>query len=151
MTIEINRIVKSNFWSGKDFAKKKAISDIVSSVFKHLSLNDDKSLSIVLVSDVQMHKMNLKFRNKDKPTNVLSFPCDNEFDDEYIGDIVLSFETIEKESIEQGKSFENHFKHLLMHGTLHLLGYDHIEEDDRIAMEKIEVDILGKIGIFGLY
>jgi probable rRNA maturation factor len=151
MTIEINRVVKSNLWSGKDFAKKKDMKDIVCLVFKHLSLSDDKSVSIVLVNDIQMHKMNLKFRGKDKPTNVLSFPCDSEFEDEYIGDIVLSFETIEKEAIEQGKSFENHFKHLLVHGTLHILGYDHLEEDERLVMEKIEVDILQKIGVVGIY
>lgn len=151
MTIEINRVVKSPLWSGKDFAKRKDMVNIVCLIFNYLSLSDDKSMSIVLVNDIQMHKMNLKFRGKNKSTNVLSFPCDNEFDDDYIGDVVLSFETIEKESIEQGKSLENHFKHLLVHGILHILGYDHVEDDERLVMEKIEVDILKKIGVIGVY
>lgn len=107
-------------------------------------------ISILMTNDKEIQELNKTHRNKDRATNVLSFPMN--FDYKYdmfakdvLGDIVFSFDTIQKESIEQSKLFMNHFTHLLVHGTLHLLGYDHIDDSQAELMEKLEVEILEKL------
>lgn len=113
-------------------------------VLKYISV-DTEEVSLVLTDDLQMKGLNAQYRNKDKPTNVLSFPglmpkmC--------LGDIVLSFETIQNEAIDQGKTFDDHVSHLFVHGMLHLMGYDHETEEDRLEMESKEIEILKELGI----
>jgi probable rRNA maturation factor len=110
-------------------------------------------LSIVLTNDNAILKLNQEYRNKAVATNVLSFPIQvidpNNFnatikhnDLVMLGDIVLSSETLVREAQSQGKNFYEHFCHLLVHGILHLLGYDHEHEQDAVLMESLEVDIL---------
>jgi probable rRNA maturation factor len=104
-------------------------------------------VSISLANDVFVHKLNLEYRHIDKSTNVLSFPMP--FVDvpmRPMGDIVLALETVEKEAFEQNKSFEAHLVHLLIHGALHLSGYDHISEDDAKEMEALEVEKMILLG-----
>lgn len=130
---------------------KKQIDEIVN---KSLNFVNRKGcLSIVLSEDRFIQKYNKEFRGKDKPTNVLSFSSDsNELEDEdYLGDIIISLETIQKEAIEQQKTEINHFTHILIHGVLHLCGFDHIEEKDREKMEGIEIEILKLFGIENPY
>lgn len=103
-----------------------------------------------------VQSLNAKFRGKDKPTNVLSFPNDDEFGapgeaTDYIGDIILAYETVKKEADEQGKVFEHHLLHLIAHGVLHVLGYDHIEDAEAEEMESLEVRILAEMGIADPY
>ena len=86
--------------------------------------------------DPFVKQLNSQFRGKDKPTNVLSFSSD---EDEYLGDTIFAFETIQREAEEQGKSLKHHFTHLLIHGCLHLMGYDH-EEDEEGYDEEAEED-----------
>lgn len=113
--------------------------------------------STLKFSDNQtVQQLNKQFRHKDKPTNVLSFPNEDNFQENsqgtvYIGDIILAKETIESEALEQRKDFEEHTLHLITHGLLHLIGYDHIEEHDAEEMESLEVSILGKLGIADPY
>ncbi|MCX7338140.1 MAG: rRNA maturation RNase YbeY [Alphaproteobacteria bacterium] len=113
-------------------------------------------ISIVLTNDEESHVLNLQYRGQDKPTNVLSFPGLDPDDLSAIhdpdmplllGDIVVSLETVLKETEQQGKIFEHHVMHLIIHGILHLLGYDHEHEADAAVMESLEVIILKNLGI----
>lgn len=105
-------------------------------------------IAVVLADDAFAQQLNRDYRGKDKPTNVLSFPNDEAGQ---LGDIVLAFETVEREAAEQGKSFKHHAVHLLVHGTLHLLGYDHEIEKEAARMEKLEIKILDKLGVANPY
>lgn len=116
-------------------------------------------VSIFLTDDSNVKTLNKNYRGKNKPTNVLSFPQINlrRFDRAALdifplkgkiplGDIVLAFQTIEKESKAQEKKLEDHVIHLIVHGTLHLLGYDHENPKEAKSMEKQECDILASLG-----
>jgi probable rRNA maturation factor len=104
------------------------------------------TVSLLLGDDVSLAALNKGFRGKDGPTNVLSFPP-AEAEPGFLGDIALAAETIVEEAQFQGKSFEEHAAHLVVHGFLHLLGYDHMESADAAKMEARERAILMSIGI----
>ena len=113
-------------------------------------------ISIVLANDDLMHVLNREYREKDNPTNVLSFASidSEEFfihDTVALGDVMLGFQTIKRESVEQEKFLKDHILHLAVHGTLHLLGYDHRHESDAIIMEALEIRILEKLGVQNPY
>ena len=115
-------------------------------------------ISVRLASDEEVHTLNKQYRQKDKPTNVLSFPMvqadlletitQNSDDGEVLlGDIVLAYGVCVAEAEERGISVEDHATHLMVHGTLHLLGYDHIDDGQADAMEQIERDALAALGL----
>ncbi len=110
-------------------------------------------VSILLTDDAEQRRLNQAWRNIDKPTNVLSFPQIEPFASVagMLGDISLARETLEREAAEQGVTFEAHFTHLVVHGFLHLLGYDHIDEEEALAMEGLETQILATLGIADPY
>jgi probable rRNA maturation factor len=119
-------------------------------------------VSILLTDDAAIHELNRTWRGKDSPTNVLSFPAtetaegalpESEFDGVplELGDIALAYETCERESGAQGKRFADHVAHLVLHGVLHLLGYDHLNDDEAQRMEALEVRILAGLGIADPY
>jgi probable rRNA maturation factor len=110
-------------------------------------------LSIVLTDDAEQQVLNRDWRGVDKPTNVLSFPQIEPFSPVagILGDITLARETLEREAAELGKSLADHFTHLVVHGFLHILGYDHIEEADALVMEGLETQILASLGIADRY
>lgn len=117
----------------------------------------DIEASIVLANDDLIQILNREYRDKDKPTNVLTF-ASLDSDDPIpanapypIGDVILSFQTIDREAREQGKFFKDHFLHMVVHGTLHLLGYDHETEDEANIMESLEIRILEKMNIQNPY
>ncbi|MHA1550312.1 MAG: rRNA maturation RNase YbeY [Alphaproteobacteria bacterium] len=124
---------------GKIWAKKYA--NLAKSVlFKCLDfLKIPAEISVLLTNDEEITALNYQYRKQNKPTNVLSFETK---DSQMLGDIVLSFETVEKEAIFQKKTFENHLTHLLIHGLLHLLGRDHLDEKEAQKMEVEEADLL---------
>ena len=105
------------------------------------------------MDDAEQQVLNREWRNMDKPTNVLSFPQIEPFGPVLgiLGDITLARETLEREAAEQGVSFTDHFTHLVVHGFLHILGYDHIEEQDALVMEGLETQILAALGIADPY
>jgi probable rRNA maturation factor len=108
-------------------------------------------ISVVLSDDEHIRELNKHHRGMDKPTNVLSFPPARMKTPagatRFLGDVVLAFETIEREAAEEAKPFANHLSHLVVHGVLHLLGYDHEDEDEAETMESRERQILAKLGI----
>ncbi|WP_267395824.1 MULTISPECIES: rRNA maturation RNase YbeY [unclassified Sphingomonas] len=119
-------------------------------------------VSVRLTSDDEVHTLNRQYRQKDKPTNVLSFPMvqpdlidtvsQNSDDGELLlGDIVLAHGVCVAEAAERGIPVEAHATHLLVHGTLHLLGYDHLGDDEAEAMEEIERQALASLGIADPY
>ena len=113
----------------------------------------DIKILISFIDDEAMSKLNYNYRKKEGSTNVLSFSyCINESKSSfYLGEIFCAFQTISKEAIDQGKDFYDHLRHLILHGILHLLGYDHIEEKDAVTMEALEVKILKKYFILNPY
>jgi probable rRNA maturation factor len=110
-------------------------------------------LSIVLTDDAEQRVLNRDWRGIDKSTNVLSFPQIEPFApvSGLIGDIILARETLVREAEDQNVSFEDHFSHLVVHGFLHLLGYDHLDEDEALAMEGLETQILASLGVADPY
>lgn len=114
-------------------------------------------VTIRVVSNDEMQGLNKEYRGKDSPTNVLSFPADlppelaAEIDDLELGDIVISADVVAKEATEQGKNLMAHWAHMLVHGMLHLQGYDHIHDDEAEEMEALEVKILAQIGFANPY
>ncbi|WEK04110.1 MAG: rRNA maturation RNase YbeY [Candidatus Devosia phytovorans] len=106
-------------------------------------------VSVVLTNDEEQHELNKQWRGKDSSTNVLSFPQIEPFGPVVgiLGDITLARETLIREADEQGMSFEAHFTHLVVHGFLHILGYDHLTDDEATEMEGLETQILATLGI----
>lgn len=116
----------------------------------------DLEVSIVLANDDLLHVLNREYRGQDKPTNVLTFatldaeepPSESVLN---LGDVLLSFQTVERECQEQGKFRTDHIRHLVIHGILHLLGYDHKDEDEATDMETLEIRILERLGVQNPY
>jgi probable rRNA maturation factor len=108
----------------------------------------DSELSIVLADDLLLRRLNREYRGKDKPTNVLSFPTGtNGLKVPLLGDVVIAHGTTAGEAEAQGKSVADHLSHLVVHGVLHLLGYDHEKASDARRMERLETGILAGLGI----
>lgn len=136
----------------------------------HLGLRPEAhEIALLACSDARIAALNTEFRAKPQPTNVLSWPETDLApetagarpalpetnpqgpDDGFLGDIAIAFETCAREANEQDKTFEAHVTHLMVHATLHLLGYDHIRDEDATLMEALETEILGKLGIADPY
>jgi len=109
------------------------------------------AVSVALSSDEAVADLNGRFRGKPKPTNVLSFPAGSGGDEDFLGDIVLAQETVAREAREQGIPLRHHVQHLVVHGILHLLGYDHVTAADAEQMEALEIEILSALGIENPY
>ena len=111
-------------------------------------------LSIVLSCDAEIRLLNRDYRGKDEATNVLSFPqhLSSELSGiEMLGDIILALETVTMEAHRDRKSLASHLRHLVIHGVLHLLGYDHETEEKATEMERQEIEILARLGISDPY
>lgn len=106
-------------------------------------------VTIRIVDETEIVQLNSEFRHKNKPTNVLSFPFEQPIGMTLplLGDIVICKQVMQNESVEQDKALFDHWAHLIVHGTLHLLGFDHIDEAEAQEMEALEVQILNNLGI----
>lgn len=153
----IDVIVESETWD--EDALMSLANTAIGATLAHFDL-DAQSFEIALLAcdDARIAELNGDFRAKPTPTNVLSWPSEERSpdvpgthpeapDDIELGDIAIAFETCTREAETQNKPFEAHVSHLLVHGTLHLLGYDHINDADALLMEQLEREILGKMGI----
>ncbi|MEK2609894.1 rRNA maturation RNase YbeY [Pseudomonas shirazensis] len=106
-------------------------------------------MTIRLVDETEGRELNHTYRHKDYATNVLSFPADvpdELLDIPLLGDLVICVAVVEREAAEQGKALEAHWAHLVIHGCLHLLGYDHIDDDEAEEMEALERTLLAELG-----
>lgn len=169
-SISLDIIAKSKKWNThrniQQFIERTCHKIIpLTDLKKLLRKNFTLEIAISLVSSRQMKTINFEFRGKNKPTNVLSFPnLDENLVREVgikkavgsasflpLGDIVIAYEIVEKESLAQKKKFRDHLTHLILHSILHLIGFDH--EDKKMAeeMENLEIRILKKIGIANPY
>ena len=109
---------------------------------------DEVEMTVRIVDEVESHELNLTYRGKDRPTNVLSFPfeCPDEVVLPLLGDLVICRQVVEREASEQEKPLMAHWAHMVVHGSLHLLGYDHIEDDEAEEMESLETQIMQGLG-----
>jgi probable rRNA maturation factor len=114
---------------------------------------DWPEVSLLLADDATLRTLNRDWRGKDQPTNVLSFPAidgslpSGSGQPVLLGDVALAIETVQREAAAEGKPVADHLAHLLVHGVLHLLGYDHMDSDQAASMERREVEILTELGV----
>ena len=118
--------------------------------------NEDYDVAVLFTDDDAIAAINAEWRGQSKPTNVLSFPTPADLPVPHgearpLGDIVLAHGVIAREAIEQGKTLRDHTVHLIVHGTLHLLGFDHETDDEALEMEALETSILKGLGISDPY
>ncbi len=136
----IDLIVEAEAWDGFEASLTRALQAAAAAE------GEGGSVAVLLADDAAIAALNQQFRDKPGPTNVLSFPP-AAGEAGFCGDIALAAETIAREAENQGKSFVHHASHLVVHGFLHLLGYDHLEPEDAERMEARERAILAELGI----
>jgi probable rRNA maturation factor len=113
----------------------------------------DAEVTIRVVDEQESQQLNGEYRGKSKPTNVLSFPFEAPpgIEIDLLGDLIICKQVVEREAQEQNKSITSHWAHMVVHGALHLLGYDHIDDEDAQEMESLEVEIMQKMGFSDPY
>ena len=156
MTVDC--LVEDKRWGAIDALAQVATD----AVFNRLGLEPSVfEISVLACNDARIATLNEDFRGKPQPTNVLSWPSDERAaaidgempippqlgKDSELGDIAIAYQTCEREAAQAGKTMHDHTIHLLVHGTLHLLGFDHERDRDATLMEGLETEILGKLGI----
>ncbi len=162
LPLQVDVAVEPQFWSTVDLDLKTLCQTMACATFTHIqSLGqfagggaDSAELAIRLTSDRQLAALNFQYRGLDKPTNVLSFAaldCDDpallDGAPLFLGDIAIAAETILKEAHDQDKSVADHLAHMVVHGTLHLLGFDHMDAGEAEHMESLEKDLLSASNI----
>ena len=115
--------------------------------------SDEVEMTVRIVDEAESHALNLNYRGKDRPTNVLSFPfeCPDEVELPLLGDLVICRQVVEREAQEQDKPLMAHWAHMVVHGSLHLLGYDHIEDNEAEEMESLEIQIMTELSFADPY
>ncbi|MBO4643135.1 MAG: rRNA maturation RNase YbeY [Alphaproteobacteria bacterium] len=162
MAVKVRLRIDDKRWKDAFPDVEKCVRKAASSAWKRGNTGDFKipvkqaEISVLLTDDSAVHSLNKEYRGMDKPTNVLSFAAlddENEpiIDPMLLGDIVVAFETTKREAIEQECSLADHLFHLIVHGMLHLIGYDHVEERDAVEMEALEIKILAENGLKNPY
>ena len=163
--LNIETSIEGDSWPGSEWQRlsdEAVRAAILGSPHAHLAEGRmNTEISVRFSTDAEVHDLNRRFRGKDKPTNVLSFPAvqpdllpamTNSDDGEVLlGDIILAAETCAREAKEKGVALDVHARHLVVHGTLHLVGYDHQNEADAVDMERLETAILAGMGIADPY
>jgi probable rRNA maturation factor len=141
--------VEDGIWGCAEEAERLVIQ-AAEAVVSHLG-QEQAEAAILLSSDARVRELNRVYRGADKPTNVLSFPSLAPSlapgTARFLGDIIIAGETVAREAEQEGRPLAHHLQHLVVHGLLHLLGYDHERDDEAREMEQLEAEILGRIGV----
>jgi probable rRNA maturation factor len=160
-TLDIQISVEEGPWPSE--AELQSLSERVLGAAANFLRHEEKQpfpqmppeVSLVFTDDASIREINAEWRSQDKPTNVLSFPAfpltPGKMPGPMLGDIVVAQETLVREAQALGKPFDEHLSHLLVHGFLHLFGYDHMEENDAERMEGLETRILAGLGLSDPY
>jgi len=154
---EIDILIEDDRWTDSVELIDALASRSIHATIAHLNANSQplktfSEVSLALMSDAKIQDLNAQFRDKDKPTNVLSFPgMEVDGFTPLLGDIVLAYETVTREATERSIKLDDHVAHLIVHGFLHLQGYDHENNVDARVMEAIEIKTLGGLGIDNPY
>ncbi len=167
MNLCVDSVIEDERWQA--FGLEAVAARAAGATLSHLGLDPALFQAVVMgCDDARIAALNGEFREKARPTNVLSWPSEErgaEYlgeapappepgtpeDPAHLGDIAIAWETCAREAAEQGKSVHDHVTHLLIHGILHLLGYDHIEDEDAEVMETVERQVLAGLGIADPY
>ncbi|MBB4076423.1 putative rRNA maturation factor [Bartonella fuyuanensis] len=149
--IIIDIMIKSAGWNDEEMLYNIA-EKALTTTMHHVSLENVVSeISLLFTDDEHMAQINAQWRNKNKSTNVLSFPAfllkAGNPPGPIMGDIIIARETVVLEAKKEGKTFQEHLTHMIVHGILHLLGYNHETDDEAYQMEKLEREILQKLSI----
>ena len=155
MSVRIDFVQGSKLWRGALPARALAREAIAAALAESgAKLRRGAEVSVHLVDDAAIRAVNAEWRKKDAPTNVLSFPAVPPAqlpEARLVGDILVAFETVRREAEDEAKSLPDHFRHLVIHGFLHLLGYDHVEPVEAEAMEALERRALARLGVADPY
>jgi len=151
--IEVDLSIRSE---NQEIPSAEQISAWIDKVFEFVeydTANQSLQVSVSTVSSQEIQELNRDYRQKDKPTNVLSFPYQpiEGVPFALLGDLVVCPQVVEQEAKEQDKPVLFHWKHMIVHGTLHLIGYDHTNDEDAEMMESLEIDILNQLGVSNPY
>lgn len=138
--------VEEAAWTYAEADAEALVRRAAEAVLKWEGAADDEGVTILLTDDASVQALNARFRDKDKPTNVLSFPAPPN-PEKHLGDVALAFGVCDREAREQGKPLGHHLQHLVAHGVLHLLGYDHMTDEEAEAMEGLERIVLAGLGV----
>ena len=149
LPFDMDIAVKFESWTESLADIEVIATQAVAQTLKALGSPKLGELSIALVSDMDIQTLNREYRHEDKPTNVLSFP--DEGPAPLLGDIVLALETVQREAAEKSVQLEHHVTHLIIHGFLHLQGYDHQTEKAAAEMEALEIAALAALNIDNPY
>ena len=155
MSLRIDFVEGSARWKRALPAHKLARAAIAAAIAESgVKLKRGVEVSLHLIDDEAITAVNAEWRQKESPTNVLSFPAvdaDEISEARHLGDLLIAFETLQREAEDEGKTLADHYQHLVVHGFLHLIGYDHIEVDAAEAMEALEVRTLARLGVADPY
>ncbi|AWM88792.1 rRNA maturation RNase YbeY [Microvirga sp. 17 mud 1-3] len=152
--IALDTVTEAGSWDGLPDAEALAQRAAEAAAAVADGAEEDLEVSVMLTDDESIRTLNRQWRGKDKPTNVLSFPAPEQPGLEgprHLGDIALAYETLVREAEEESKPLADHFAHLVVHGVLHLLGYDHETDEEADVMEALEVKALAGLGIADPY
>jgi len=145
LSVEI--ITRSELWAGGAF--DDALSRAADAAYANAGNDRAREVTLVLSCDEEIRGLNRKWADKDRATDVLSFPAGTE--DSALGDIILAYETVARDAAETGVEMPAHASHLVIHGMLHLLGYDHYADASAAEMEALETEILAGLGLHDPY
>lgn len=155
MTVRYDVAINADGWQS-EHSLRMLVDRVLEATLHVLEFDDaDSELSLVFTDDANIRTINSKWRHIDKATNVLSFPAfsiqPGQRPGPILGDIVIARETVQREAQEENKSFDDHLSHLIVHGLLHLTGYDHQNDEEAEQMETLERKILASLGISDPY
>lgn len=147
MTCAVDIAVTADAWRKLRGARKLIVRAVEASRLRLERNEIDEELSVMLCDDADIRRLNRTWRGKDRATNVLSFPASfAPIASSHLGDIAVAYETVAREALDEGKSLPAHLAHMIVHGYLHLVGYDHETTVQAEAMEALEREILDALG-----